>query len=105
MVCDASRTIKIAAKWSISLHRVARPIENTCCDVIMSPLFFDALMITDQLNSCEIIGDNKEKPADHTYEMLVRGRPTLSRGVSVGCPRTTSEYLGLPHNRGLFSLY
>ena len=29
MVCDASKTLRIAAKWSISSHRVARPSNDT----------------------------------------------------------------------------
>ena len=39
------------------------------------------------------------------YELVIPGRPTRARRVSVGRPGITSEYLPASYIRGLFSFY
>ena len=40
---------------------------------------------------------------DRKYSLVVLGHPTRARRVSVGCPRSTSEYLRSSHILGWFS--
>ena len=53
-----------------------------------------------------VLKENQPRMWDvREYELVVPGHPTQDRRVSVGRPKTTSEYSRTSHNRGSFSFY